>query len=349
MIYLFLNCDEYLVAQRVAALKQKLGDPELAGLNTTEMEGGRASVSNVLGQASMMPFLTPQRLLLVSGLISQLDQRMAQSKSPESAAYQDAARLLEGVSQLPETTILALIDSAPDKRRALWRGFTLPATENQPERKVAGLEALIKRQQVSAEALFAPDAKALPGWIQQRAKAQKWQIEGRAVQMLADFVGPNLRQLDGELEKLALYAGPRPISAADVRLLVSDASEALIWDLTDAVGVRNGRKAVTALYELRRGDVNAFQMMSMVARQFRLIIKVKEAMTSGPGDAYAIARQIGEKPYPVKKALSQANNFSAQQLDTILDRLLTADYAMKSGADVETEIDVVLAELTQKQ
>lgn len=348
MIYLLLDCDEYLVAQRMAALKHQLGDPELAGLNTTELAGDRTTVSDVLGQASMMPFLTAQRLLLVTGLLSQLDQRMAQSNGPESAAYQAAARLLEGLPEVPETTILVLADKGPDKRRALWRGFTAPGGENQPERKLPGLDALIKNRTLTVEALHTPDAKALPGWIQQRAKARQIQIEGGAIQMLADFVGPNLRQLDNELEKLALYAGRRPISAGDVRLLVSDASEALIWDLTDAVGLRNGRNAMRALYELRRGDINAFQMMSMVARQYRLIIKVKEAMSLGSGDANAIAQQIGEKPYPVRKALAQAHNYAPRQLDAILERLLEADYAMKTGADVDTEIDLVIAELTQK-
>ena len=36
MIYLLLDCDEYLAAQRLAELKADLGDPELAGLNIAE-------------------------------------------------------------------------------------------------------------------------------------------------------------------------------------------------------------------------------------------------------------------------------------------------------------------------
>ncbi|HMN29905.1 MAG TPA: DNA polymerase III subunit delta [Caldilineaceae bacterium] len=348
MVYLLLNCDEYLAAQRIAALKQALGDAELTGLNSTELAGERTGVAAVLGQASLMPFLTERRLVLVSGLLSQLESRMAQSKSTDSAAYQDAARLLEGLPKAPATCDLVLVDDTPDKRRALWRGFSLPATENQPERKITGLEGLIKSNQVTREELATPEPKALPGWIQQQAKARQIAIEGRAVQLLADFVGSNLRQLNNELEKLSLYAGPRAITAADVRLLVSDAAEALIWDLTDALSVRNGREAMTALYDLRRSDANPFQLLGMVARQVRILIKVKEALGRGPGDEFAIAQQIGEKPYPVKKAMSQSARYSSTELDDMLDRLLATDYALKTGADVDTEIDLLVAELTLK-
>jgi DNA polymerase-3 subunit delta len=348
MIYLLLNCDEYLAAQRIAELKQNLGDAELAGLNSSELAGERTTVADVLGQAAMMPFLTERRLVVVHGLLANLDQRMAQSKGPESAAYQEAARLLDGLPETPATCDLVLVDASPDRRRGLWRGFTLPASEKQPERKIAGLESLVKRKQVTLQELATPEAKALPGWIQQHAKSRQIAIDGRAVQRLADFVGADLRQLANELEKLSLYAGKRPITAEDVKLLVSDDGEALIWDLTDALSARNGRGAMTALYDLRRSDANPFQLLTMMARQVRIMIKVKEATRRSAGDEFAIAHQIGEKPYPVKKAMGQSAKYSAQELNGILARLLKADYAMKSGADVDTEIDLLIAELTLK-
>jgi DNA polymerase-3 subunit delta len=346
MVYLLLNCDEYLAAERIAALKARLGEPEMAGLNTNELDGERTSVGEALGQASMMPFLAERRMVIVRGLLTHLDHRLAASKTTDSAAHVDAAQLLDGLAHAPDTCDLVLVDPSVDRRRALWRGFTLPKTEKQPERKVAGIEALIKNQQVALEELATPDARALPGWIQRRARQRNIQIDGRAVQMLADFVGPQLRQLDNELAKLSLYAGERPVNAADVKLLVSDVSEALIWDLTDALSQRNGRNAMTALVELRRSDTNPFQLLTMIARQYRIIIKVKEAMLHRPGDEYTIAEQVGEKPYPVKKAMAQATKYSARELDRVMARLLTADYAMKTGADDDTEIDLLIAELT---
>ncbi len=350
MVYLFLNCDEYLAAQRIAGLKATLGEAEMADLNTTTLDGNHTTAADLLAQASMMPFLTARRLLLVDSYLGHLDKRLAASKGPDSAAHAEAARLLGELPHLPDTCDLVLIDDGVDKRRQLWKGFTLPAKAPHPARKVDGLEALIKAQQVTLEALAAPDAKTMPAWLQTQAKARKISIDSRAIGMLTDFVGPNLRQLDNELEKLATYAGGRPISADDVKLLVSDASEALIWDMTDALSQRNARNAIHSLYELRRGDVNPFYLLTMIARQYRVMIKVKEAMrqSGGGGSEYDVAGRIGEKPYSAKKAMAQAGKYSFSELDTIMTRLLEADYAMKTGADADTEIDVLIADLTRK-
>src|SRR5262245_9715437 len=119
MVYLLLNCDEYLAAERLAALKAALGDAEMADLNTTSLEGERVRAADLLAQAGMMPFLAERRLLVVNRYLDQLDKRMAASKSPESAGYGEAAQLLEELPHIPDTCDLIFIDSSIDKRRHL--------------------------------------------------------------------------------------------------------------------------------------------------------------------------------------------------------------------------------------
>lgn len=351
MVYLLLDCDEYLAAQQLAKYKKALGDPEMADLNIAEVDGAKTTPGDLLGQASMMPFLAPRRLMIAREMLGQLDKRMGQTKGSDGAAYQDAARLLTGLHELPESSDLVLIESGLDKRRGLWRGFT--TTVKGEDTNVPGVQTLIKEKRIELVELAAPDARALPGWISQQARVRQIAIDGRAIQLLATYVGVNLRQLDNELEKLSLYAGERPIRADDVNLLVSDASEAMIWSLTDALSQRNPRGAMHSLQSLRRNDANAFYLLTMIARQYRIILKVKEAMSPasrlGGGNEFDIAKQVGERPYPVKKAMQQALGYSFDELTGVLDRLLSADHAMKTGADPEAELDILIAELTQRR
>ncbi len=343
MITLLLNPDEYMAAERIARIKASLGDAEMADLNTEEMDGRRVSAGEILGQASMMPFLTPQRLLIVRGYLTHLGKRMGQSKGTENAAYAEATDFLDGLAQVPDTCHLVLIDEV-DKRRHLWKGF-------KPDgggAKVAGLADLVKAGTMKLEELSTPDARDLAGWLQRRAKQKEIDIQGQAIQMLSTYVGPNLRQLDNELDKLAAYASGRAVTGADVRLLVSDASEALIWDMTDALSRRDGRKAMQALYELRKGDANAFYLLTMIARQYRVILQVKELARSLGSNETAIGKELGMHPFPVKKALGQSRSYSFDELEDILEQMLEADYAMKTGADLETTIDLMVAGLTQR-
>lgn len=347
MILLLLDCDEYLAAQRVAEIKAGMGDPEMAGLNTATLVGAQSSAGDLLGQAGMMPFLSERRLVIVEGYLSHLDKRMTASKSTESAAYGEAAKLLDGLAHVPDFTDLVFVDDKVDKRRALWRGFAPESDDGKRRAKIGGLSDLVKAGIVAQESLGTPDARALPGWILGRAKLKKITIEPRAVQMLAAYVGPNLRGLDNELDKLAAYAAGRGVTAEDVNLMVSDASEALIWSLTDALSVRNGRNAMLALTNLRRNDANAFYLLTMIARQYRIILKVKDAARRRGGGAAPddIAKELGEKSFPVQKALQQSAQYSHRHLVAIMNRLLEADFAMKTGADPDTEMDVLVAEL----
>lgn len=342
MIYLFLDADEYLLAQRLAARRRAVGDPETADLNVTELDGQRTDAADLLYHASTMPFLAERRLVIVRGYLSHLDKRMAASKDVDSNAYVEAERLITGLAETPDFSDLVFIDAGIDKRRHLWKGFTARGG------RTPGLADLIKQGVIQAEELTTPEPRQLPAWIAQTAKRQGISIDGRAVQMLATFVGPDLRRLTNELDKLAAFCAGRTITADDVRVLVSDASEALIWDLTDALSQRNPRKAMAALHDLRRGDANPFYLLTMIARQYRIMLKVKEATTRQGGNEYDIAKYVGERPYPVKKALQQCRAYRIEELEQIMERLLAADHAMKTGASPDTEIDLLVAELTQR-
>lgn len=349
MVILLLNADEYLASLRLAELKAGLGDPEMAGLNTVEINAtGQTDAAQILAEASLMPFLAAKRLVLVRGILDNLDKRLAASKSPDSAAHLAAAQLLTRISEVPETCDLVFVDNTVDKRRSLWKGFAIPAARELPERKIPGLEALIKQGIVQAEQLAAPDAKLLPGWIQDNAQQRGIKIGGDAVALLARYVGPNLRQLDNELEKLSLYADKRTITARDVQAMVSDASEEKIWNLTDGMCQRNPRAAMRALHELRRGeDQSPIGILASMAKQYRLLILVKSCTQQG-GTAESIAQRLGEKPFSVQKAMGVVGRYSYQQLEEIMDRLLEADMAMKTGANQDTELDLLVAELTKK-
>lgn len=349
MIYLLLGADEYLAAEWLIAQKAALGDPEMASLNTVEVTGAQTTVAKILGEAAMMPFLAPQRLVIVRGLFDYYEKRMAASKSTDAAIYAEMAQFLDGVRSVPETCILVLVDNSVDKRRGLWKGYVLPPTGHHAERRVEGVDALIKAGVLQLETLAAPDAKDLPGWLQRRARSRAIAIDGAAVALLCNFVGANLRLLDNELEKLSLYAGDRLITQQDVRAMVADASEELIWNLTDALAQRQPAKSMTALRDLRRNDHNPIYIASMIARQYRMLIEIKSLAATGVTNHYEIAKALGYAAYPVQKAMKLTNQYTYAELEAHLDRLLEVDMAMKTGADQDTELDILVAELSTQR
>lgn len=130
-------------------------------------------------------------------------------------------------------------------------------------------------------------------------------IQPDAVVLLATFVGRNLRQLDNELEKLALYAAGCAVNAQDVRAMVADASEEMIWklDRRPLPAQRRQGDACPARAVLERSGAHYWSAGAIV-RQYRLLIQVKTMMNNGVMAADRIAEAIGEKKstFPVEKA-----------------------------------------------
>jgi DNA polymerase-3 subunit delta len=156
-----------------------------------------------------------------------------------------------------------------------------------------------------------------------------------------------LQILDNELEKLVLYKGEEgTIESDDISLMCPYVAEANIFDLVDALGNRNGRRAATLLQQKFNEGVEPFFLFSMFVRQFRLLILVKECADAGmkPPD---IARTIKQHSFVVGKLYQQCRNFSLNQLEQIYRHLLDVDVGVKIGRnDIITALDLLVATLT---
>jgi DNA polymerase-3 subunit delta len=188
----------------------------------------------------------------------------------------------------------------------------------------------------------------LAAWVRAKAKQAQAEIEPRAVQALCTYVGSDLRQLYNEIEKLAAYTnGQRAISVEDVRLLTPHARQANIFDMVDAMGQRDARAATRIYHTLLDAGDHPLALLAMIARQFRLLIQVKE-LAPTLHTHQAIARQLKQNPYPIKKILAQSRNFTFPQLREIYRKLLNADLEIKTGRmDPVLAIDTLIADILQ--
>jgi DNA polymerase-3 subunit delta len=140
---------------------------------------------------------------------------------------------------------------------------------------------------------------------------------------------------------LLTYAGPeRTVTEQDVQLLVSYAQEANIFHMVDALGKRDTRRAMELTEELLEGGRHPLYLLSMITRQFRILIQVKELLAKGTS-AEDIRALLGLHPFVQDKITRQAGNFSIEQLEAIFGQLHEVDAAVKSG-QIEDELALSL-------
>lgn len=316
MIHLFHGEEEFGKSEAMAVLRRSISDdPSLIDINVTALDGRTVTSDEIRHHCDVPPFLGEYRLVVISDLLA----RLAGSKSKQgdmttaAASFEDwLLRYLPGVA---ETTHLVLAESKSVSAR--HRVLAL----------VAGLGNL-----GDVRAFTAPTIKGgeLTQWVEQRARSKGTRLETGVASDLATFVGPNLRLLDSELDKLALYAAGRPVAKTDVRLLVPYAQEANIFDMVDALGNRQTSQALRLLAQLYNEGAHPLYLLTMIVRQFRILLQVKELVGQGLNKD-AVAQRLGLHSYPAGKGVSQAQRYSEQQLQSIFDRLLDTDVAIKTG------------------
>ena len=185
--------------------------------------------------------------------------------------------------------------------------------------------------------------EALAAWITDRASRKGAAIDGRAVAMLAEMVGPNLWAMDSEIEKLSLYCDGRPIGPPDVQALVPGAKEGNVFQLVDAIMARRPDAAMAAMQTLLNTGAAGPYLLSMVARQARMIAIAQElAAQQAPQQEWGPRLGTGSE-FVVRKTAEQARRFSPDAVRGLYRLLVDTDVAIKSGASEENALTEMLA------
>jgi len=303
----------------VAELRQRLDDSGVADLNTTVFDGQKVTLTELRNACEAIPFLAERRLVIVEGLLSRLQRK--------------GDRFLEGLLELaprlPETTRLIFVENCalPDDHPMLQ------LAQRHPRGYVRRFDP--------------PTDRDLPRWIAQRARRHGGRIAPQAAARLAEAIGSDLRLLDQEILKLVTYVGSeREITVEDIARLVPYVQQAVVFDLVDALGRRDGRTAASTLQRLLDRGEHPMGILAMVVRQFRLLIQVAELRRAGES-ATTIARILKLHPYPARKLFVQSTNFTLAQLEQIYRHLLTTDAEIKQGnLSPEIALDLLVAGLT---
>jgi DNA polymerase-3 subunit delta len=332
VFYIFHGDDQFGLSEELARLRSQLaeGDPVMGDLNTSILDGQRLTFSELRHVTDAMPFMAERRLIIVHGLLARLTPPGRGQTQPESSKFADD--LADYLPHLPETTRLIFCEQAK-----------IPASH--PILTVAREEG--KRRRGFIREFELPKERDLPGWIRARAIDKDGQISNEAVAVLAALVGSDLRMLDQEIEKLLLYTGGRMVNSDDVALLVSRAREASIFDLVDCVGARQTSRALQILHRLIDDGAAPLYVLAMIARQVRILIQVKELADRGM-TGREIAGELHLHPFVVEKGLRQVRNFEMEQLEAAHEKLVDADWAIKTGKSEDLlALDALIVALTR--
>jgi DNA polymerase-3 subunit delta len=166
-------------------------------------------------------------------------------------------------------------------------------------------------------------------WLTREARHQGKNLTLPAAQRLVEMVGDNLAELSQELEKLALYAGTEStLTPALVTQLASHSRTYNIFALVDALGGPGFHQRLASLGHLLDLGEPPAKILGMLARQVRMLIRVKEGAGGNPAE---LARSLNLPQGVVKRLTQQAGRFSDAALKAHLGLLHQVDYHLKTS------------------
>jgi len=198
--------------------------------------------------------------------------------------------------------------------------------ERQPELPEA-LEAIRKAGAVlEFKARTEPQAR---DWIVNRVRREGKRILPEAINALIGEVGTMQGALEGEVEKLLLYARDKTtIGEEEVQEVTAGAKRHRVFDLADALGERREADALRILHRLLEERDSHLKVLGMLARQVRLIWYTKDSVASG---REVSAGQGQVPPFARARLLRQAQGWDEPSLRRALEGLVDLDRAFKGG------------------
>lgn len=303
--------DTFLVAEEVRRVKAELGVNDLMESNRHRVVAGQVRPDEALAMCHSMPFLEPLRLVEVEGaLATQESSGRGGRGRRQRAASGGWAQLADAIPNMPETTLLILVDG--------------DVAQGNPLLRALAEHCAIHRQAT-------PTGTALSQWIKRRAEDKGSSITPPAIQSIAESVGGDLWTIDRELEKLSLYTAGREINDADVRALVPYAQEANVFAAVDAMMDGQPGPALRLLMQLIADGHDPLYIIAMIERQLRLMALAKDLTQRGV-TAPELGKRMGtNSDFVVRKTLGQVRRLSPEEIARKYRRALESDLAIKQG------------------
>lgn len=173
-------------------------------------------------------------------------------------------------------------------------------------------------------------------WAKARIAKSELKIEANALKELAERTNYDPERLNMEIEKFRLNDEKKSISIDDVESLTTDTLERDIWSLIDAINESDTVKSMNILENLNKQSVDPNYIISMLARNLRLITLTKFLLEKD-SSSREIASALKVPPFLVPNLIKGAKKYSTERLVTIFTKLSNLDFQIKTG-----QIDGVL-------
>ena len=317
--YLFWGEDDFALSQAIDKLKAEVLDTDWLQFNYHQLPGDRAEdILSGLNQTMTPVFGVGGRLVWLK------DTTIFQQCSPEL------------LTELERT-----LPVIPDNSHLLF------TSSKKPDRR-------LKSTKLAKQFILEREFSLIPPWqiekiqnrVRQFSQEMKLDLTPSAIELLAESVGNNTRQLWNELTKLSIYSHQTIDRDLVASLVICNTQNTL--QLAEALREGNKEKTLVLITELLDRNEPPLKIVATLIGQFRTWTMVKLMEESGERDRKAIA-QIAEvgNPYRIDHLRRELKLLNSDRLLASLPILFELEYSLKKGAEPIATLQTKLLKICQ--
>lgn len=309
-VYLFCGEEDYLKTHYKKVFVDAIaqGNP----MNIEEFDGKDIDPVDVMEVAATAPFMSEYRLVIIEN----------------SDFFGDKGNsLAEYIEKMPDSTIMIFIENSAKATTALYKAI-----------KKHGSITNFKRE----------GEKNLKSFAKSAFKKSNIKISERDLTYFIDCVGDDMELISREIEKLISYCLDRgEATKDDVDAVCVKQLSVKIFDMMDYMSVKDRQKTLAEFYKLIEDKESPFRILSMISRQFDILLLVKDLVGRGLGKS-EIMQQAGLSEFVVRKSIGQCRHFSIKDLLNGFYACVRAEDDFKTGliADEVLMIELLIMNVT---
>ena len=265
---------------------------DFADLNVSIFSTENLDVLGLKNALETLPFMSDKRLVFI--------------KEVEGKKNEKILEVLKNYLQNPNTQTVLVLDES----------------EN------TGFKSIESLENVTLVDCSRMDREIITLFILKACKEKGVSITMGAINKLIDFCDGYMIKINLELDKLINYKlDEKEIIDSDIDGFVTKSEEYQIFELTNALILKQGDKALYIVDDIIKNKKNINMILNLIYNHIRRLFYVKISKD----DFKTIASLLDVKEFAVKKLSEQAKNISAKKLKEVLQKCLETDYNIKSG------------------
>ena len=313
-VYLFFGEEQFLCKFWFGKVLNAFGG-EIGDMNTNVFEGKNASIGQIIDQAETLPFLAEKRVIVLR------DTGLVKAGSDELAEYLESPC---------ESTVFLFWEQEVTENCKLFNAI-----------KKYGSVVCIQKQ----------SRAYLKQNIAVRLKREGKFISDPTAEYLLDKAGPDMANLQSELDKLMSYCMDKDeITGEDVDAICSQTTEDRIFDMIDFIVEGRQKEALERYYDLLALKVPPVKILVLLEKRYMQLLQVKNLREQGEVAATIPQKMSGVYPWQVQTLIRHAGKLTMEQIQKGLEICADVDEGFKSGRiDEGVGVEMVILQLVERK